>query len=1359
MKTADSGPTPSDSKRCAVCDTELRIALLGGQCPACMARTLEKSYAPPNGTSAQPSPEPDVGQPSDTRDASIRYFGDYELQGEVGRGGMGVVYKARQQSLQRIVALKLIAPEHLASPKAVERFHAEAEAAANLDHPNIVPVFESGAHEGRHYFSMKLIEGQSLAQRLEEFRLPTARSKTGLVSGSGAHVGDRPRHIARFLAKVADAIHYAHQRGILHRDLKPGNILIDAAGEPQVTDFGLAKRLESDSSLTLSGEAVGTPAYMAPEQAAGKTRQMTIGADIYSLGAVLYELLTGHPPFRRETSIETLHALLHEEPAAPRALNRAVPRDLETICLKCLEKEPARRYTNAHALAEDLWRFVNGEPVQARPIGAAGRVGRWCRRKPALAASLALLQLVLVAGLAGILLEWRQAKNNELMARQSLYAADISLAQQALAADNLKQALDLLQKHRPKPGESDLRGFEWRYLWQQCRSDELFSLVGHQKSVDSVAFSPDGKMLATGSSGYSTVAIWDLAARRAIATLTNHADSVHSVTFSPSGDLLAMASLKELWLWNTKTFQPLRSLPEATLKARFSPNGKYLVAEMTNGVVLRDTETWGAVRKLGIAGLQLLPYDDWCVATGLAVSPDSRRIAVACDEGIKLLRIPDLQETAMLRDSLPRARPIAFSPDGRTIAASARGHTMKVWDVETGQQTKLFSGHSDSVFGVAFSPDGRKLATASGDQTVKLWETATGQLIRTFRGHADEVDDVAFSPEGKLLATVSKDGAVKVWDALGSSNQAGDFAGVQPFGFDCEGNFVGQWTNGTFRAFDTESSQPLSNWAFTNALSYHPFGAVLADGRTAAFARRWASDPSEALGIELWDLNRGQLLFSHPDAVWRFAFSGEAGLLATGAGDQSVSLWRIPGGTRECVVTNAGLIVDLSRHGTMLATLVKVREGEINLWSVEGQRAERGPTLAASYLTDAKFSPDGRLLAAGMNDGLIRLWALPSRQPIATLTGHKRGKIYLSFSSDGRTLASTSDDETIRLWHVATGRELLKFQLPMGEVTSKGVAFSPDGRTLGAYRRDEHGALTRLWFAPSLAEIAVAEGIDYRANMGGDPAIWLVTGKALARRDRDIEALEVFAKMIEFCGSRPDLKPFRTSALKQRAQLLKHLGRVAEAGADNLASLDLPPHDPRAPAQLLDLSLYFNGTLDWNSLDHYIPPAPFLADLPRGLKALPGSGGVRWDLRGVVQLNKDPEIPGFPRAVADIQVRQRCHCLHFLHAVHKSEKPGTRIGTYLLHYADGQQEEVPVVYGRDLLNWKPTFAEAAAFEDGKVAWIAKSNHLSYGPGTSEPRVYMTTWANPRADVEIVSLDYVSSLTECAPFLLAVTAEP
>ena len=327
---------------------------------------------------------------------------------------MGIVYKARQVSLDRLVAVKMILAGQLASEAELKRFRTEAEAAASLDHPNIVAIYEVGEHEGQHYFSMQFVEGHSLAQLIRDAKL---KVEEGTKQPSPSSTLQSPTAVATLMATVARAVHYAHQRGILHRDLKPGNILIDAQGQPHVTDFGLAKRVDLDSSLTLSGAAIGTPNYMPPEQAAGQTRHLTTAADIYSLGAILYELLTGQPPFEAETPLEVMRKVLEQEPRRPSSISRRVDRDLETICLKCLEKDPQRRYASADALAEDLERWRRGEPILARPGRTLDHVLKWARRNPAIASLAAAVVVIAVTGFLGVAWAWRQAKANERTAR------------------------------------------------------------------------------------------------------------------------------------------------------------------------------------------------------------------------------------------------------------------------------------------------------------------------------------------------------------------------------------------------------------------------------------------------------------------------------------------------------------------------------------------------------------------------------------------------------------------------------------------------------------------------------------------------------------------------------------------------------------------------------------------------------------------------------------------------------------------------------------------------------------------------------------------------------------------------------
>ncbi len=496
-------------RTCLGCNAELPADAPAGHCPNCL---LALGFD--RGTIATHAALSDSAAPRPvSQSLGLHSFGDYELLEEIARGGMGIVYKARQKSLNRIVAVKMILAGHFASKQDVLRFRSEAEAAANLRHANIVAVFETGECEGQPYFSMEYVPGRSLEEIVREGPLQAKRA-------------------AQYARTIAEAIHYAHGQGILHRDLKPSNVLIDIDDQPRVMDFGLAKQLRGDAGLTASGQALGSPNFMPPEQCgvAADVRTLTkksearnpkseisqslvtsvvtktkVGpaSDVYGIGAILYCLLTGRPPFQAESIQEVLVQLQEREPVTPRMLIPSIPRDLETICLKCLEKEPARRYATAQRLADELTRFLAGQPIQARPLGAPEKTWRWCRRKPALAGALAAVVLVVALGASGVL--WQSAGRQRALidARRLLYVSQIGIAQAALRDGDISRAVSVLDARRPADGEEDLRGFEWHYLRGLCRSADSVTLQ-HPYLVQHLAVSPGGRLLASGELVRST---------------------------------------------------------------------------------------------------------------------------------------------------------------------------------------------------------------------------------------------------------------------------------------------------------------------------------------------------------------------------------------------------------------------------------------------------------------------------------------------------------------------------------------------------------------------------------------------------------------------------------------------------------------------------------------------------------------------------------------------------------------------------------------------------------------------------------------------------------------------------------------
>jgi len=514
-------------KACAQCGAPLSPLALEGFCPACTARlTFDLSSGPAGNAGA----------------GTILEIGDYELLEEIGRGGMGVVYRARQRSLDRIVALKTILAGRFARASDVERFKAEAQAAATLRHPNIVAIHEVGKCDGQHYFTMDYVPGRSLAELVRESPLSANRA-------------------ARYVCAIAEAIEEAHRHGTLHRDLKPSNVLIDEHDEPRITDFGLAKRLNDESDLTISGRAIGSPSFMPPEQAAGDRRAIGPHSDVYALGALLYHLLTGRAPFAAETIEATLAQLLQNDPVSPRMLNPTVPRDLETICLKCLEKEPPRRYQAARQLAEELRRFLEGEPILARPVSAAERIWRWSNRRPAVAGLALALAISLLAGFVAVLWQWQRAERHARAETQQRHRAEALVEHFELEhVDNLLRANDagaaltrLAKILRANPTNRLAGEKALAVMAQRPFAVPAFPALQHGGAVNDLDLSDDGRRLVTASQD-GTARLWDAHSGEGPEAVLQHSGAVNSARFDRgSGKVVTASTDKTARLWNART--------------------------------------------------------------------------------------------------------------------------------------------------------------------------------------------------------------------------------------------------------------------------------------------------------------------------------------------------------------------------------------------------------------------------------------------------------------------------------------------------------------------------------------------------------------------------------------------------------------------------------------------------------------------------------------------------------------------------------------------------------------------------------------------------------------------------------------
>lgn len=1038
-----------------------------------------------------------------TRQQEPQVIGRFQLLERVGGGSFGTVWRARDTELRRFVAVKIPYANLVDSSDYRERFLREARAAAQLDHPGIVRLYDVPVINGSPVLVSDFIDGAPLRELLQASRPPFQVT-------------------AALVAEVAEALRFAHSRGLVHRDVKPGNIMVrfekgndDRAparsnrpaysglwGKPIIVDFGLALRDQAEIVMTMEGQVIGTPAYMSPEQVRHAHR-VDGRSDLYSLGVVLYEMLCGELPFRGSKAM-IVHQVLNEEPRPPRQLNDRIPRDLETICLKAMAKQPSWRYQDCAEMADDLRRFLRAEPILARPVSGLERAWRWCRGSPLVANLWGAVALLLIAG-TGVSSYFAMQASNRASQASALAARERRSAREARDAEHARniQWYDSLinlagtdwREHRPElmlrkledltsplSPAKNFAGFELHYLRRLARMD-LGTFTGHGGDVTAVAFAKNGRwVVSAGVDG--TVRIWDLTLGKEIRRFQGHKGPVNCLAVFPDGSrIVSGGDDRTVRIWRTDgdaTEQVLTGHGGPITGMSLTKDGSRLA--VVSGGQTRSGDLPGEVLfwNLKTGRQDLAPLRDHRTFEQIALRPDGKQLALVVQaEPTNFVWLWDCTARRLTHE-FPEKKcglhSVCFSPDGRRLAWGGDNQTLRIWDQVSSQVFTLARHPGRAYFCLAFSPDGNRVAAAGNDQAITVWDAAAGAELVTLAGHRGPVRSIAFDSVGRRLASGSSDGTVKIWDSSQPMEPVilrepkGSLASVA---FDQNGR-VAYSAGHDIMVRDPQgwkSALTISGLRATaRGLVFSRDARRLVFGDDTGFLE--VRDALTGLGLLRWRAHQGGVLCA--------AVSPDGNRLLSGGQDRTAKIWSVNEGKElfslpKCL--GAVRSAAFSQDGHLLTYASE--DGTVNVWSsAEGcMKLQFRKHDGAAY--GVAFHPSGALVASAGADGTVRLWEPFSGNEIHVLSGHGSGAAVVCFSPDGARLATADWEGVVRIWDVATGGQLLSLEGHSGPVF--GLAFSPSGLQLASASAD---TTLRLWDAspitPSVLEQRDATSlVDY----------------------------------------------------------------------------------------------------------------------------------------------------------------------------------------------------------------------------------------------------------------------------------------